>query len=256
MSSYPVQSVKVSHDVVALLADRGATGVTEVARALDLPKSTAHDHLRTLERVGYVVSQDGRYRLGGKLYHLGETARRDHELFVHGQAEALALDDRIEGKHVQLVTEENGRCVILLASAYRETATETAQSYPANVHLHTNAPGKAILAHEEPATVGRLLETHGLPERTPATITDREALLAELETVREQGYAVDYGELIAGMQGVAVPIVTDEAVHGAVSVYSPAGEFDAAPGTGRLHEALRETARAIEANLIFGGTDR
>lgn len=253
MTSYPVKSLKVSHDVVEVLVDRGSAGVTEVARALAHPKSTVHDHLRTLEKLGYVVNEGGRYRLGGRLYHLGETARRNHELFVHGQEEALALDDRVKGKHVQLVTEENGLCVILLATRWRKSSIQPSHTYPTNLQLHTNAPGKAILAREDPEVVEGLLDDGELRERTPDTITDRETLLSELETAREDGYAVDDGELLQGMRGIAVPVVTDDAVHGAVSVYGPAAEFDAGPGSGDPRELLRETARTIEANIIFSG---
>lgn len=249
--TYPVKSIKVSHDILATMVDRGTVGVTEIATALDVPKSTAHDHLRTLEQVGYVVNEGGRYRLGAKLYHLGETARSNHELFTHGRDEALALADHVDGKHVQLATAENGTCVILLSTGWREGATQTVPTYPANVPLHTNAPGKAILAHESAETLDRIVETHGLTRRTANTITDRDRLAADLETVQERGYAVDDGELLTGMQGIAAPVVTDAGVHGAISVYSSADRFDDYPADSPLVDDVTEAARTIEANLIF-----
>lgn len=252
MSTYPVTAVKVSYDVVETLVERGAAGVTEVAEALDLPKSTAHDHLRTLERVGYVVNDGGRYRPSTRFLHAGERARNDHELYVNGREEVRALHENTDGKYVQLVTEENDRCAVLAATGWQRGTHESQgpSAYPSHIHLHTNAPGKAILAHKDPAAVEALMAEYGLPERTTATITDAERLLAELKTIRERGYAVDEGELIAGMTGLAAPIVADGETRGAVAVYGPSGAF-ADDDIDDVAAAVQESARTIEANLIF-----
>lgn len=253
MTSYPVKSVKVSYEVVETLVERGGAGVTEVADALGVPKSTAHDHLRTLEAVGYVVNESGEYRPSTKYLHVGETARNDHELYVNGREEALALHESTDGKYVQLVVEENGRCAVLWATARQRgsTASRGPAASPTHFYLHTNAPGKAIMAHLGDAAVEELLAEHGLPARTAATITDADRLQAELETVRERGFAVDEGELITGMTGLAAPIVADGEPRGAVAVYGPSGSFADDPASSDLPEAVQESARTIEANLIF-----
>lgn len=251
MSTYPVTAVKVSYDVVETLVERGSAGATEVAEALDIPKSTAHDHLRTLERVGYVVNDGGSYRPSTKFLHVGERARNDHELYVNGSEEARALYENTDGKYVQLVTEENDRCTVLSATGWQRGTHESQgpSAYPSHIHLHTNAPGKAILAEKDPAEVEALMAEYGLPARTAATITDAERLLSELEATRERGYAVDEGELIAGMTGLAAPIVADGEPRGAIAVYGPSGSFD--DDVDDLAAAVRESARTIEANLIF-----
>lgn len=252
MPTYPVKAVKVSHDIVEVLADRGEAGVTEVATALDIPKSTAHDHLRTLERVGSVVNEGGTYRLSMQFLQWGEIARSNHDLFVQGREEALRLFETIDEKrHVQLVTEENGRCAVLLATRWHRDSPRARQTYPTHVHLHMNAPGKAILAHMDREVVARILEEHGLPRRTPDTITDETELFAELERIRDDGYALDDGELIAGMTGIGVPIVTETTVHGAIAVYSASEEFETDPRSSRVVEMVRESADEIRANLIF-----
>lgn len=55
---YPVGATATAVRVIEALAERGETGVTELARELDLSKSAVHKHLRTLERLGYVISED------------------------------------------------------------------------------------------------------------------------------------------------------------------------------------------------------
>jgi len=253
MSTYPVTSVKVTFDVVETLVERGDAGVTEVAEALDVPKSTAHDHLRTLERVGYVVSDDGRYRPSTKFLHVGEMARNDHELYVSGREAVRALYDATEDKYVLLVTEENGRCAVLSALGW-ERGTQSPQrpsTHPSHLHLHSNAAGKAILAETNPDAVDGLLPDDRLPARTAATTTDRGRLREELETVRDRGYAGDEGELIAGMTGLATAVVADGGPQGAVAVYGPSGAFPDDLADSDLPETVREAARTVEANLIF-----
>jgi DNA-binding IclR family transcriptional regulator len=250
---YPVGALKVAHDVIELLVDRGPTGVTAVAEALDLPKSTAYDHLRTLDAVGYAVNEDGVYRASTKLFHAGRRARDDHELYVHGRDEALALDrNTAEGRHVQLVVAEHGQGALLFATRWRrERRTgQPVRAYPMRVGLHTNAPGKAILAEHPDDRVATLLDG-GLGASTDRTVTDPAALRAELERVRDQGYATDDEELIRGMRGVAAPIVTDRGVRGAVAVYGSADRMPAAPDAD-LADPVRGAARTIEANIIFG----
>ncbi len=254
MTNYPIAAVKVSHDVLMVLADRGDVGVTEVATALSLPKSTAHDHLRTLERVGSVVNENGRYRLSMQFLHFGKTARNNNELFVRGRDEALGLSAAVgDSKYVQLVTEENGRCAVVLATRWQRESLppQATDVYPTHVPLHTNAPGKAILASMDSETAERVLVEQGLERRTPATITDEDELLSELERIRENGYATDAGELIAGMTGIAAPIVTDADVHGAIAVYSATGEFESDRHDPPIADVVRDAADEIQANLIF-----
>jgi DNA-binding IclR family transcriptional regulator len=254
MTNYPVAAVKVSHDVLAMLADRGEVGVTEVAAALSLPKSTAHDHLRTLERVGLVVNENGRYRLSMRFLHFGKVARNNNELFVRGRNEALGLSAAVgDSKDIQLVTEENGRCAVVLATRWQREnlPPQATEIYPTHVPLHTNAPGKAILASMDPETAERVLAEQGLERRTPATITDEDELLVELERIRGDGYATDIGELIPGMTGVAAPVVTDADVYGAIAVYSATEEFESDRHDPSIADMVRDAADEIQANLIF-----
>ncbi|SEP27777.1 transcriptional regulator, IclR family [Halogranum amylolyticum] len=255
MTSYPVSAVKRTVDVVEILLERERAGATTVADALEIPKSTAHDHLRTLERVGYVINESGSYRLSTRFLHVGESVRNSHELFVHGRDETLALAEAVgDTKYVQLVTEEHGKCASLFAPRTRGAqAAPGATSYPRRPHLHTNAPGKAILAHEDTETVERVLEEHGLPRWTAATITDEDDLRTELRAIRDVGYAVDDGEVLTGMSGVAAPVVTDDTVHGAVAVYGTSGEFGTECRESRVVNLVREAADEIQANVLFAG---
>ncbi|WP_254546657.1 IclR family transcriptional regulator [Halomarina pelagica] len=252
----PINSVKRSYRVVDAIRERGRAGVTELAAALDLPKSTVHNHLRTLERLGYLVEDGGRYRLGVEYLRLGRESRNSREVFVHGREAVNRLQERTDA-HALLVVEENGMGAILLATRweYGDLPPTARHVYPTHEHLHSNAPGKAILAHLPDERVDEIAERHGLPARTNRTVTDVDALREELEAVRRRGYAVDWGELIEGMVGVAAPIVTGERVHGALAAYGPTAEIQPGIAAGELTSTVAEMADTVRADIVFADSD-
>jgi DNA-binding IclR family transcriptional regulator len=88
---------------------------------------------------------------------------------------------------------------------------------------HSTAVGKAMLAFMSQKEVENIIEEHGLPVCTPNTITDKEALLRELERVRQQGYAVDDIENEDGIRCVGAPIFDHQGKPvAALSVSGPA----------------------------------
>lgn len=253
--SVPISSVKRSYEVVDAIRDRGRAGVTELSDALERPKSTIHNHLQTLERLGYIVKTDGKYRLSTRYFHIGRESRATHKVFVHG-IETVKRLERESNRHVQLVVEENGMGAILFATHWRDEdyAPATGRLSLTRVHLHTNAPGKAILAALPPERRSSIIDRYGLPGRTEQTITDEQALRAELETVRTQEYAVDRSEMIDGSTGVGAAITTDDHVYGAVAVYGPTAEISEEVENGEIVSLVREHADTIQTDIVFGSS--
>lgn len=247
----PINSVKRSYAIVGEIRSRGRAGATELADALDLPKSTVHNHLRTLAALGYLVEESGAYRLGARYLHLGQEARNGRAVFQQGRQAVERLAET-SGRYCQLVVEEHGSAVALQSTRWvpDQGARDSQQAYPMRAHLHTNAPGKAILAHLPEDRVADIVERRGLPARTDLTVTDRAALRAELTTTRERGYAIDQGELIRGMVGVAAPVTTETTVYGAVAAYGPAPEMEAALDDD-LPGLVVEIADDIRADIVF-----
>lgn len=134
---------------------------------------------------------------------LRETARPNLE----------ALADRV-GEHVLLGILEKGERRVLYLEERRVgerlgSAEQFSRAAGASA-LHATALGKVLLAHAPAPFVERLIEQQGLDRYTPATITDRDTLLAELATIREQGVAFDREEHGEGIGGVAAPIFDAE----------------------------------------------
>jgi DNA-binding IclR family transcriptional regulator len=120
------------------------------------------------------------------------------------------------------------------------------------VGLHCTSLGKAILAYLPEERVDEIVDRWGLPARTADTITTREELDAELERIRERGYAQDNGERLSGLRCVAAPITdTDGVAIGAVSVAGPTSRMKGERFESEIPERVQSVANVTEINLTY-----
>src|SRR5207302_20682 len=90
---------------------------------------------------------------------------------------------------------------------------------------HCTGLGKVLLADLPPPDLQRIMRV-GLARRTPATLTDQDASLRELEQVRRQGYAEDHEEAEVGLRCLAAPVRDSSGqTVAAISISGPAVEF-------------------------------
>ena len=236
----PVQSVDRAVAILYLLAERGAAGVTEVATALGVHKSTAFRLIAALE-AGNLVEQDGERRK----YHLGRGVLR-----LAG-ATAARLELPTESRPVcrQLAADLGEAVNIAILDG--DEATNILQEYGTSsitgrnwigqrTPLHATASGKVLLAWMDAVARKELLSGR-LHRYTPATVTKPAALEAELAHVCEQGWAATTEEFEVGLNAVAAPIcgATGEVV-GAVGVSGPS------------YRLTVESFPAVAARLLAG----
>jgi DNA-binding IclR family transcriptional regulator len=116
------------------------------------------------------------------------------------------------------------------------------------------ASGKVILAFTPVGERERILDNLTYAPLTSSTIDRRETLVAELDRVREQGYAVSMGERIPGAVGVSVPVCSTSGLVMSLSLLGPAERLTAERRT-ELTALLRATARSIEARGRAAASD-
>jgi DNA-binding IclR family transcriptional regulator len=250
-SDVPVKATATSLRVLEALKALDGAGVSELASELDLPNSTVHDHLKTLEADEYVVNEGGDYRVGARFLTLGGHVRDRMKIYRVGAPEVEELA-RETGEHANLMIEEHGMGVFLYI-ATGEDALHLDTYVGMRAYLHTTALGKAILANLPAERREAVLERHGLPELTERTITDREVLRERLDRIRDRGYAVDDGERIDGVRCVAAPVMgTDGDVLGAVSVSSARSRLRGDAFDADIPERVRRVANVIEVNATHG----
>lgn len=233
--------------VLALLdtvAQAGTISRRDLARSTRLPQATVNRIVAKLLLQRLLADEPAGLRLGLRLFELGTLA---------GQAGITLLD--VAGPYLvdlhgalgctaQLAVLDGDAVTYLLkVGSHRQPQLDTrvAGRFPP----HCTGAGKALLAFGPPELADAILDRIPLTARTPATLTDRSRLSAELRATRRRGYAVDRGEFQTRMAGVAVPVRAAGRPLAAVTLTGPADSFD----TPRSAHAVRIVAQMIESRL-------
>lgn len=244
-----IKAVKRTFEIIETLTQERSAGVSDVAEAVGIPVSTTYVHLNTLRHLGYVVKSDDQYRLSLRFLEHGGAVRQQMDFFTIVKDEVNHIT-YLTGEIAGFGVEEQGRRVVLYRSEGRESVGD---QIPIGEHtyLHWTSLGKAIMAHLPENRVTEIIDNHGLPTGTEQTIRDRDALFAELESIRESGYAVDDAERRRGIRGVAVPVLdANEDILGSVGVAGPSTRFDETYMSS-LIDVLRDKKNILEVRHNF-----
>jgi DNA-binding IclR family transcriptional regulator len=244
----PVKTAQTTFRIVETLKSLGGATVTELAAELDLPKSSVHNYLQTLEHESYIVNTDGEYRVGLRFLDLGGYARAQERLYTVAIPELKRIAAST-GEFANLLVEENGLGVFL-ARERGENAVSLDSYTGQSVRLHTTALGKTVLAYLPRERVESIVHRHGLAAMTDQTITTREELFEELDKIRQQEHAYDREERITGLNCVAVPILNDGDITGALSVSGPVSRMDDDRISGKILPELERAANIVELNQM------
>lgn len=197
--------------------DDGRTelGVTEMARSLGVHKSTASRLAMALERAGFLTRHGKRYRLGIEIIRLGTLALQSFDI-VAAMRPAMESLAQQTGETVNLAVPD-GCDVLNVAEVPSSFILSASGGWTGRrTKPHAAANGKVLLAF------GALPTPQVLERYTDHTITSEEALAAELETVRRDGYAKAVAELEEGLVAVAAPVFDPAGVCvAAMSVSGP-----------------------------------
>jgi DNA-binding IclR family transcriptional regulator len=242
--------------LLTVLADREhELGVSELSRALRIPKATTYRIVTELERQGLVRKnpESSRYQLGLALWELGRKAvdrlnlrpaarprleevteaTRETSLFVVHDGHSIAYVERVDSPHeIQI----NPRLLGLAP-------------------FHRSAAGKIFLAFD-PDLSREALDEQTLPRLTGSTIVSPKALAAEIEKIRKRGWASSIREWRREMSSVAAPVWNaSDALAGAIVLSGPANRFEPMR-LPALRDAVMSAARALSADLGSGKPHR
>jgi DNA-binding IclR family transcriptional regulator len=201
----PVQSVDRAVAILEILARDGEAGVTEVARELDVHKSTASRLLAALDR-RELVTQDtarGKFRLGMGLVRLAGAASQRLDVVRESRAVCRALAREV-GETVNLAILA-GRDALYLDQVAGPAALSPHNWAGQHIPLHATSDGKVLLAYLPEAELAEHL-TPPLARFTGRTITDVAQFPGLLATIRRRGYATAVEELEAGLTAIAAPV--------------------------------------------------
>lgn len=218
-----IQSIQRAVSLLrAFDAEHAELGVSELSRAVGLPKSTVARMLATLEHEGLVERAAGseKYRLGFLLVRLAGRVTHARDVRAVARPVLVALGQRsAESVHLGLL---DGDEVVNVEQIPGPHLIRETNWLGRRTPLHCAANGKALLAFQPAPTIERIL-AGPLPAITPRTLTDPLLVRRELLLTRQRGFALTLGEVEEGLNGVAAPIRDpDGAAFAAVSVSGPA----------------------------------
>lgn len=245
-----IQSDERLFEIIELIQSRDGAGVTEIANELGAAKSTIHAHLATLEQGGYVINENGHYRIGLQFLRHGIYAQTSNPLYYMAKEKVTQLAQET-GERAWCQVEENG-VAYYLCGAEGEHPVHPPVQVGEWVHLHQIAAGKAILAYLPEERVRGIVDRYGLPAKTDHTVTDEAELFEVLDRVRERGYAFNEEESLRGLHAVGAPVRDEEeGVKGALSISGPANRLTGAKFREELPELLLGATNELEINLTY-----
>ncbi len=255
--NYEVAAVRKALEILCEFSGGTPTlAVSDISRRLEIPKSTAHNLLRTLQTYDFIQQDaiDRRYRLGPRVFELGLLFSQNTELIAKARAHLLRLAEATK-ETVKLGILSGGGALILTAIE-SPFALHTRGDEGRRAPLHCTSIGKALLAALPDEEIEEILSARGLPRFSPHTITTTEALLDEIGQVRDRSYALDAEENELGVRCVSALIPgTGRSAAAAVSVSGPSSRISEE----RLLELaaqVRETAAAIATAMAAPANSR
>jgi DNA-binding IclR family transcriptional regulator len=203
------KTVQIVHRIARVLrafGTQGLLGITDLASATGLPKSTTHRLVTALVNEGLLVQDEDshKYALSLHVTALSANILSSHTVRKCARPILMELRDQthesvhlaaLEGMEAVIIDTEDSYFLVRVVNV-------PGQHLPA----HAVSTGKVLLAYQWEVRLREIVEHARLDRYTEQTITDPRLLLEELRRVRSQGYAISCCELEEGIDAVAAPI--------------------------------------------------
>lgn len=205
-STEPVRSIAKACTLLDLLTEaKRPMSLGELTTASGWAKSTVHGLLSSMRSCNLVEqdAQSGRYTLGVRLFEYGSAVNATRNIITLSR-EPMERLVKTTGESASLSMLDRGEALVLL-HAEPDSAFHIVSETGAHLPAFCTAQGKALLSPLPDASVKRIFEAQ-FQQFTPHTVSSTDALLSELQSVREKGFAIENGEFKIGIRGVAAPI--------------------------------------------------
>ena len=202
----PVRSIAKACRLLDLLTEaKRPMSLSELTAATGWAKSTVYGLISSMRNCGLIEqdAQSGQYLLGVRLFEYGNAVQSMRNIISLAKKPMDRLV-KATGESASLSMLDRGEALVL-AHAEADSNFHIVSETGAHLPAFCTAQGKALLSQLPDAAVRRIFESAS-QMFTPHTVNSADALLSELKTVREKGFAVENGEFKIGIRGVAAPI--------------------------------------------------
>ncbi len=247
-SPYEIPSLAKACRLLQLVAEhQGEWTATELARAIETPRTTCFRMLQTLAQEKLILADGSSYRLGPGLVRLGLktleglSIRRLCVPVLRELSKSLG-----ETVHLAILCDDRS----LLLEVCDSPQSQRVSSRPGSlVWLHASATGKVLLAHLDAARRDELFARLEMPALTPRSLTSPDLLSAQFPAIREQSYAIDDEEYQHDYRCLAVPVKDAQGeVIAAIGMTSSPSRLPYASIAATVSR-LQEGARVLSFNL-------
>lgn len=246
-SDYIIQTVAHALDLLEQFhGDVSELGVTELSKRLHLHKNNVFRLLATLASRDYIAQNKytGNYRLGLKNLELGQTVIK--QMGLHRRAMQVLESLARECDETCYVASWNGSQIVYLDAVESSHPVRVVPRVGRMLPAYCTAAGKVLLAGVTDKARQHYLAGEEFRQHATKTISNRDNLLRELETITAEGYALEDEELDVGVRGIAAPIRDyTGGIVGAICVSGPLMRFDGV----RMQEVLIPLVKRAAAEI-------
>ncbi|WP_316014913.1 IclR family transcriptional regulator [Roseobacter sp. HKCCA0434] len=231
-------------------SDAGLT-LTDAADRADLPPSTTHRLLTTMEAERFVRFDvaAGTWQIGVAAFVTGAAFLKTRSLMLVAKPFLTQLVE-LTGETANVFVESNGE-VVCLDQVESRHATRSLTQIGGRLPMHASGSGKSLLSHMSKDRRQQLLGSGDLVAMTPSTITCRKDLNEILDRARTDGFASDHGEHSDGMRSAASAVFCEAGNPiAALAVSGPEWRIDDAKMS-ELCDHVKQAARDV--TVEFGG---
>ncbi|MDQ1135908.1 IclR family pca regulon transcriptional regulator [Microbacterium sp. SORGH_AS 1204] len=243
-----VQSLARGLEVIrAFDAENPALTLSDVARRADLTRAAARRFLQTLETLGYVRADGRVFSLTPRVLELGFSYLSALSLPALAQPHLERLSREV-GESVSSAVLD-GADIVYVARVPTRRIMSVGITIGTRFPAYATSMGRVLLAALPREQAREIVSVSHPTSLTPRTRTDVDAIVAELDTVRAQGWSLVDGELEEGLRSLAAPVHDRQGVVVAAVNISASARGDAATWGEECLPALRTAAGAIDADL-------
>lgn len=184
--------------------DSRTLGAPELARRLDLPRSTVFRLLNTLESLGFIERQGNDYRLGLAVLRLGFEFLSSLELTELGQPLIARLCDEV--RYPCNIVVRDGRSIVYVAKVSPPTPLTSSVRVGTRLPAHATVLGRILLEDLSLSELRALYpEDHleAFSGSTPRTVLE---LFDMVQVDRQRGYVLGEGFYEASISTIAAPV--------------------------------------------------
>ncbi len=223
-------------------------GVSDLARATGLPKSTAFRLLNQLAASGFLNRDGTDYRLDQHVFELGNYVPMCTPGDLRSITAPFLADLFARSRGVVHLAVMDGTDVLYIDKIQGSTTVRVPTTVGGRIPASCTAIGKAMLPFGHKDAIEKILQ-EGLSRRTRHSIGAPGLFLSELQQVRKRGIAFDREEAALGLTCVAAPIISRGSAIAAISTSGPTGRFDPSALASRVKGEAQEISALYGARM-------